>query len=208
LPFSPRAAKGCATRPEEDRNSRKTRMAHELQNGAPKTSHAVPNPISKLTMVWFSYLPFDHVPRGSRRGAMTYCGSTVNCVARVLLAAEDPELRTFLYRVLDRAGYDVAPQLDDSASLWTYCQWEHSASDLEQHDLLICDVRILNDELVAVLERLQARQRCPPIILLKPFGRQAADEHPYSRLEVTTVLYREFDAGGYLAKVRQSLTRS
>jgi len=121
---------------------------------------------------------------------------------RILLAAGDQEMRAALNHVLDRTGYDVVCCYEGGAAaslLRTAIADEQTAGVF---DLFLCDARLLDNQTVGELARLQKHRRFPPLVLITAFSGAEAVARA-ARLRTSGVLDNGFDLRRQLALVRR-----
>lgn len=114
---------------------------------------------------------------------------------RVLLADDEPAVRSFAARALRRAGYSVVEAVDGMDALR-----QVEASGLESFDLLVTDVVMPNMGGIALAEALRARRADLPILLITGF---AGDQRPGALLATphTRLLEKPFGAAAFLKAV-------
>lgn len=121
-------------------------------------------------------------------------------IGRILLAEEDHEIRALWRTVLDRSGYDVVPcgsfadlrQTIDSLSV----RGLRSAIDL-----VVCDARLLNDDLQGTISRLQSVSQFPTLVIIAAYrGKQLLAQ--MKQLNIKAVFDQPFQIQQQLAVVR------
>jgi len=96
---------------------------------------------------------------------------------RVLVAKEQPALRSLLGRTLREAGYDVT-ELDDGTALWNELRLLNEpgvvndpyAEEVHQVHLIVSDARMHGLDGLEVLARLRANEWGTPVILISADG--------------------------------------
>ena len=86
-------------------------------------------------------------------------------VARVLLAEEDHEIRALWKTVLDRSGYDVTA-CDSATDLRDTVESFSAGAFRSVIDLVVCDARMLNDDLRHTVCRLQSARQFPSLVVI------------------------------------------
>jgi len=119
----------------------------------------------------------------------------------VLLAEDEPQLRSSARRILERFGYRVLPAADGNEALAHYARWK------DQIDLIITDVVMPGmggAALLAELERIGSRT---PVLITS--GYTASDPAGGVKLpEGLPFLAKPWDAAELLASVRETIERS
>ncbi len=119
----------------------------------------------------------------------------------ILLAEDEPQLRSSARRILERFGYRVLPAADGNEALALYLRWK------DQIDLIITDVVMPGmggAALLAELERLGSR-----IPVLITSGYTASDPDGGVQLpDGLPFLPKPWDAAELLASIRETIERS
>ncbi len=119
---------------------------------------------------------------------------------RVLLAEDQPEMRSLLRSALVRDGYEVI-EAEDGPSLIRAI----ISGLLDEHarapDLIITDVRMPGFTGLEVLARLRREEWSTPVILITAFGDEALHAEA-ARLGATCVLDKPFEVEDLRAAVR------
>ena len=106
---------------------------------------------------------------------------------RVLLAEDQPEMRSMMAQVLRSDGYEVI-EVSDGAELTRELLESAQGTSL---DLLISDIRMPWTTGLDVLERLRRNDWRTPVILITAFG--DADTHDRARELAALLLDKPFD---------------
>ena len=68
-------------------------------------------------------------------------------------------------------------------------------------DLVVCDVRLLNEPSVGIIQSLQQRQRYPPLVLIDERGN--LQRRQLERIELAAVIDTPFEITRCMAKIRE-----
>lgn len=122
---------------------------------------------------------------------------------RVLLAEDQPEMRSLLRSALARDGYEVIEAEDGPAVIRAIISGlvEERA---RAPDLIITDVRMPGFTGLEVLARLRREKWLTPVILITAFGDEALHAEA-ARLGATRVLDKPFELEDLRAAVRELL---
>jgi len=125
---------------------------------------------------------------------------TVAGEGTVLLAEDEPQLRSSARRILERFGYRVLPAADGTEALAHYARWK------DQIDLIITDVVMPGMGGAALLAELQRIGSRTPVLITS--GYTAGDPSGGVRLpEGVPFLPKPWDAAELLASVRDAIER-
>ena len=87
----------------------------------------------------------------------------------VLLAEDDHEMRSLIAWTLQKAGYKVV-NCRNGFELFQRLRANLRKSRIRGYDLVLADIRLPGLDDFDVLEDMQSRAKCPPIILITSFG--------------------------------------
>lgn len=128
------------------------------------------------------------------------CIRTRSKLPRILLAERDCELRSFLKHVLGRAAYTVSD-----------CSTRNELQELlstfgvptiaEKFDLLLFDMRLLDQALVGMIRGLQQRPHHPPLVLFD--GWQFERGVPDQGLKIAAVIESPANVSKCVAVIRE-----
>lgn len=122
---------------------------------------------------------------------------------RILVAVGDHEMRALLKRALERVAYEVDP-CENSTSLRAHLILAVNGSPTAKTDLLVCDVRLLDNATVQVMESRQRQGQLPPLVLVTAFADQTVQRRVRS-LRSVTVFDKVLDIYDQLAVIRDIL---
>lgn len=115
----------------------------------------------------------------------------VNEPALILLAEDDPAMRTLLATMLTRTGFEVVPCADGNALLR---ELRRSHDDVRPPSLIVSDVQMPGATGLDVVHESRRIAPSVPVILITAFG----DERTHRRakqLGAAAVLNKPFDLG-------------
>jgi two-component system response regulator (stage 0 sporulation protein F) len=142
----------------------------------------------------------DKEERKPSKTTMCESGSTA-CLAHILLAEDDDDMRTLLARSLCAKGYEVT-QCRDGLEVLEHLA-EHMLPDIPQHfDLIISDIRMPGFSGLEILEGFNEAVWFPPMILITAFGDRKTHDRA-RRSGAAAVLDKPFELDLLLAEVRQ-----
>ncbi|MDH3717159.1 MAG: hypothetical protein OES79_03465, partial [Planctomycetota bacterium] len=124
----------------------------------------------------------------------------ITLAPQILLVTADVELRWSISQLLEHSGYDVTHCRSPSSLLDEFA-FRESPADVARFDLLMCDERLLDETVLAALQRLGQWQLRPPLVLLSQDGEHVVADVSV-RLRASAACAR-FDLEGQLATVRQ-----
>jgi len=88
---------------------------------------------------------------------------------KILLAEDDQEMRSLIAWTLHKAGYKVT-ECRNGFELYQRLRAELENSPIKAYDLVLTDICLPGLDAFEVLEDMQSRGECPPIILITSFG--------------------------------------
>jgi CheY-like chemotaxis protein len=121
-------------------------------------------------------------------------------LARVLLIEDDHELRAVFTHALNRVGYDVT-KCRRGIDFWVLIVASDATGVFAKFDLVICDVRLLNELSIGIIQSLQQRRRYPPLVLIDEQG--DLDQRQLERMELAAVIDTPFELTRCMAKIRE-----
>ena len=125
---------------------------------------------------------------------------------RILLAEDDPDLRTVLSLYLRREGYQVVEAVDSTELEAVIRAATDGVWDMEPVDVVVSDVRMPGKNTLEVLRGLRRLDWVVPIVLITAFG--SPEVHTEARrLGVRAVLNKPFDLDR-LCRLLQTITPS
>ena len=89
-------------------------------------------------------------------------------ISQILIAECDHEIRAFLKNTFFRSGYEVRA-CASGAELLRLARFQTDNQPSPQLDLVLCDIRILDDEMIESLLQLQENSNPIPIVLIDRF---------------------------------------
>jgi CheY-like chemotaxis protein len=112
---------------------------------------------------------------------------------RVLLAEDDPAMRSLLAWMLRRDGYDVTEAQDGvEAVAYVLASWGFGAAGRRQFNLIISDIRMPGWTGLEILAIMQVASQPTRVILITAFG--SAETHEQARrLGAAAVFDKPFD---------------
>jgi DNA-binding response OmpR family regulator len=125
---------------------------------------------------------------------------------RILLADDDPEMRTLLAFALRSEGYEVV-ECADGSQLLEQLKAARAQSAPQRIGLVITDMRMPDIGGLEILGRLRDRPSVPPIILITAFG----DEQTHTRarqLGAAASIDKPFEITYFLELVQGLLSHS
>ena len=123
---------------------------------------------------------------------------------RVLLAEDDPELRTLISLSLRWDGYVVVEAADGTEALECFGGSLLSTCAPRAFDLIVSDIRMPGFSGMDVLFALRGMSTAPPVILITAFGDYATHERA-KRFGALEVLDKPFDLSDLRAAVSRAL---
>jgi len=109
----------------------------------------------------------------------------------ILLAEDDQEMRSLIAWTLHKAGYKVI-KCHNGFELFQRMRANLNNAQITGYDLVLADIRLPGLDAFEVLEDIQTRGRCPPIILITSFGDE--DTHLRAkRMGVAAMFDKPFD---------------
>jgi DNA-binding response OmpR family regulator len=119
---------------------------------------------------------------------------------KVLVAEDQPSMRSLLGQALREAGYDVV-EVQDGTTLWTELQATSLDEDNPREaDLIVSDIRMPGGDGLQALARLRAAGWTTPVILITAFP-DVATELEARRLGATRLLAKPFDVRALVIEV-------
>jgi CheY-like chemotaxis protein len=109
----------------------------------------------------------------------------------ILIAEDDPEMRTMLACTFKEAGYDVI-EAENGVQVLDYLGSSRLHGHLVKIDLLITDVRMPGVDGLHILGDLRSYDRQIPVVLITAFGSPELHSEA-NRLGATAVLDKPFD---------------
>ncbi|WP_224369125.1 response regulator [Hyalangium versicolor] len=122
---------------------------------------------------------------------------------RILLAEDQPQMRSLLRGALRRDGYEVI-EAEDGPSLLRALVSGLLAEQSRAPDLIITDVRMPGFTGLEVLARLRSEEWNTPVILITAFGDEALHAEA-ARLGANRVLDKPFELEDLRGAVRELL---
>ncbi len=119
---------------------------------------------------------------------------------RVLLIEDDHELRAVFTHALIRVGYDVM-DCRREIDFWVLQVGSDACEVFAKFDLVVCDVRLLSEPSVGIIQSLQQRQRYPPLVLIDERG--DLQRRQLERIELAAVIDTPFEITRCMAKIRE-----
>jgi CheY-like chemotaxis protein len=111
---------------------------------------------------------------------------------RILLAEDQPEMRSLLCGMLAREGYEVVVAQDGPGLIQTLIAGLTEDGDAWIPDLIISDVRMPGFSGLEVLARLRRESWAMPVVLITAFGDQELHDE-VARLGGACVLDKPFE---------------
>jgi len=120
---------------------------------------------------------------------------------RVLLAEDDQEMRSLITWTLHKAGCKVT-ECHNGFELYQRLRAELENSQIKAYDLVLTDICLPGLDAFEVLEDMQSRGECPPIILITSFGDD--DTHLRAqRMGAAAMFDKPFDMDDLARAVRE-----
>ena len=123
---------------------------------------------------------------------------------RILLAEDDPALRSLLAAALVRDGYSVVEAADGSEVLDLLALHLVANTGLPRLDVIVSDVRMPGWTGLDVLVGLRALPGAPPVVLITAFGGDEFRDRA-RRLGAAATLDKPFDIDDLRGVIRQTL---
>ena len=89
-------------------------------------------------------------------------------ISQILIAECDHEIRELLKNTFFRSGYEVCT-CSSGAEFLRLARYQTNNPQLPQLDLVLCDIRILDDDMVESLLQLREKNKPMPIVLIDQF---------------------------------------
>jgi CheY-like chemotaxis protein len=128
----------------------------------------------------------------------------VSGIKRVLLAEDDPEMRSLLVELLAEDGHEVVSAENGSdllARIQAY-RGEVTNGRFFDVDLIVSDIRMPGMSGLKVLSELRKVDRVTPVVLITAFGDEATHMEAH-RLGVSAVFDKPFDFDAFRVYIRQ-----
>ncbi len=125
--------------------------------------------------------------------------------ARVVLAEDDTEFRTFLAEALRAHGYDVVEIADGSELLEFVADRLRANGSIDGVDVVVSDIRMPGFSGMDILVGLRRVLGKTPIILITAFGDEATHQLAHA-FGAVAVLNKPFDVEHLTNTVLQSIT--
>ena len=123
---------------------------------------------------------------------------------RILLAEDDPALRSLLAAALARDGYSVVEAADGTEVLDLLASHLVADTGLPRLDVIVSDVRMPGWTGLDVLAGLRALPGAPPVVLITAFGGEEFRDRA-RRLGAAATLDKPFDIDDLRGVIRQTL---